>query len=55
MSIRCISQSFQNVLFVNHSVWPCRYGFFYLSLPVGDKLPGQLISGTTVNWLFGLR
>ena len=23
--------------FFHHSVWLCRYEFFYLSLPVGDK------------------
>ena len=24
-------------IFFHHSFWPCRYEFFDLSLPVGDK------------------
>ena len=39
--IGCVDQMCQSFLsecvFFHHSFWPCRYDFFYLSLPVGDK------------------
>ena len=53
VSIGCVSHSFQNVSFFNHSFWPCSYRFLTLHCLWEISFSDQMINGT-VSWLLGL-